>query len=93
MHIVWPSCTARESKGPQRTTTGAELQPEKGLEQEYLCVGDDGNDDSKSVNTLILEMESQKLLDRVTMLQFLINKGIFSRIKNESYPDSLFQRQ
>ena len=51
------------------TESGRAVQPEKDLDQEYLYVGDDSNDDSKSVNTLTLEMEVQDLIDRVTMLE------------------------
>ena len=51
------------------TESGRAGQPEKDLDQEYLYVGDNSNNDSKSVNTLTLEMEVQHLIDRVTMLE------------------------
>ena len=56
----------REQAQEQSSTeSGRGVQPEKDLDQEYLYVGDD----SKSVNTLTLEMEVQDLTDRVTMTE------------------------
>ena len=54
---------------PEKERGHKEIQPEKDLDQEYLYVGDNCNDDSISVNTLTIEMEVQELIDRVTTLE------------------------